>query len=503
MELLAVKPFRKKLQTASYTMETLNKTIKKLNDSEYQDLLSAVAGRKNNKPYVVLEAARNSNCDENQMMELLQVNPSTYYTLKSRLNERIAQYLAQNVKNPISALKDKVSMVPAMVFGNDREVAIRALKNLEKQLVEYDLSNELIVVYKALARLSMFNGDFDYYEKEYNRHVAYSLAVVKAEDLFYDFVKRTGNYLLTREEIDRESVQATLRELTNISELYQGHRLSVMYNLVRIYYMCVFTRAESLRSLEIEVDTILQQIKKNFDKYEMDTFYQSIKFLVDFLYFEYYQKTGNTARADHYYRIVNASVPDIAFKPVFSFYVTQYLHSKVERFLVNGNVQELNDLNTDLESNFDTNINEPYPHLSFRRFVAISKFYEGDFSGAARTMNNLRNELSMKRFTFTDVEYKLFQAMQYCFMGEDGLCAQLLQSVKRQINDDETMYEPALIFIKMLKAAIKPEEFRKKVKKLNEIYTAFTNANQGSNRMLWYIKLDDAMIRKMANPIKD
>ena len=484
-------------------METLNKTIKKLNDAEYQDLLSAVAGRKNNKPYLVLEAARNNSFDENQMMDLLQVNPSTYYTLKSRLNERIAQYLAQNVKNPISALKDKVSMVPAMVFGNDREVAIRALKNLEKQLIEYDLSNELIVVYKALARLSMFNGDYDYYEKEYNRHVAFSLAVVKAEDIFYDFVKKAGNYLLTRDEQDRESVQATLRELTNISELYQGHRLSVMYNIVRIYYMCIFTRPESLKALEIEVDTILQQIKKNFDKFELDTFYQSIKFLVDFLYFEYYQKTGNAARADHYYQQINNSVADIAFKPVFSFYVTQYLHSKVERFLVNGNRQELSDINADLETNFDTNINEPYPHVSLRRFIAITKFYEGDYSGAARSLNTLRNELSMKKFTFTDVEYKLFQAMQYCFMGEDGLCSQLLQSVKRQINEDEALYESATIFIKLLKAAIKPEEFRKKVKKLTEIYDAFTKANNGNGRMLWYVKLDDATLRKMANPIKD
>ena len=36
-------------------MDTLNKTIKKLNESEYQELLSAVAGRKNNKPYVVFK----------------------------------------------------------------------------------------------------------------------------------------------------------------------------------------------------------------------------------------------------------------------------------------------------------------------------------------------------------------------------------------------------------------------------------------------------------------
>lgn len=484
-------------------METLNKTIKKLSEPEYQELLSAVAGRKNNKPYLVLEAARKESFDEGQMMEMLGVNPSTYYTLKSRLNERIAQYLSSNVKNPISVLKEKVAMVPAMVFGNDREVGIRALKNLEKQLIEYDLSNELIIVYKALARLSMYNGDYDYYEKEYNRHVAYSLAVVKAEDLFYDFVRRTGNYLLTRDERDKEAVQANLRELTNISELYQGHRLFVMYNLVRMYYLTIFSKADNLRSLEMEVDSILQQIKKYFDKYELDTFYQSIKFLVDYLYFEYYQKTGNVARADHYYKIINKDVPEVAFKPVFSFYVTQFLESKTVRYLQTGNINDLTDLNNELDTNFDVNLEDAYPYISFRRHLAVSKFYEGDFSAAARVMNNLRNEMSLKKYLYTDVEYKLFQAMQYCFMGEDGLCSQLLQSVKRQINDDDPNYEVAAVFIKMLKTAIKPEEFRKKVKKLTEIYNNFSSMTAGTNKMLWYVKMDEAFIRKMANPIKE
>jgi len=485
-------------------MDTLNKTIKKLNDAEYQELLSAVAGRKNNKPYLVLEAARKSNFDENQMMEMLGVNPSTYYTLKSRLNERIAQYLSQNVKNPIGVLKDKVAMVPAMVFGNNREVSIRALKNLEKQLIEYDLSNELIVVYKALARLSMYNGDYNYYEKEYNRHVAYSLAVVKAEDLFYDFVKRAGQYMLTRDERDLEHVQANLRELTNISELYHGHRLFVMYNIVRIYYLCLFTsRSENLKSLEIEIDNVLQQIKKHFEKYELDTFYQSIRFMVDYLYFEYYQKTGNAVRADHYYKMINKDVPEIAFKPVFSFYVTQFLESKLERFLSTNNIDDLTDLNGDLDSNFDVDVNEPYPCLSFRRFQAVSKFYAGDYSGAARVINSLRNDLSMKKYLFTDVEYKLFQALQYCMQGEDGLCSQLLQSVKRQISEDEELFSAASLFIKMLKAAIKPEEFRKKVKRLTEIYNAFLEANTGRKRILWYVKLDENMIRRLANPIKD
>ena len=44
------------------------------------------------------------------------------------------------------------------------------------------------------------------------------------------------------------------------------------------------------------------------------------------------------------------------------------------------------------------------------------------------------------------------------------MCNQLLQSVKRQIVEKRHNYQPALHLIKMPKAAIKPEEFRKKVK---------------------------------------
>lgn len=485
-------------------METLNKTIKKLSDQEYQQLLSAVAGRKNNKPYLVLEAARQHNYDETKMIEMLGVNASTYYTLKSRLNEKIAQYLSTNVQNPISALKEKVAMVPAMLFGNDRDVSIRALKNLEKQLIEYDMSNELIIVYKVLARLSMYNGDFDFYEKEYNKHVAFSLSVVKAEDLFFEFTKSTGLYLLTRDERDLASMKTVLRELTNISELYHGHRLFVLFNIVRIYYLCTLTtRSENLKALEIEIDTILQQIKKHFETYELDTFYQSIRFLVDFLYFEYYQRTGNTVRADHYYHQINSQVSEVAHKPVFSFYVTQFLNSKLERFLAGGDISHLTNLNSQLEGCFELNGNEPYPFISFKKFLAISKFYEGDFNGAAKTINSLRNDLSLKKFVFSDVECKLFQALNYAMLDEDGLCAQLIQSIKRQTAEDETMFEPASIFIKMLKAAIKPEEFRKKVKKITELYEAFNASNTGNKRILWFVKMDEAMIRKLANPIKE
>jgi hypothetical protein len=435
---------------------------------------------------------------------MLGVNPSAYYTLKSRLNERVAQYLSKSTNNPISILKDKVALVPALLFGNSTEVSIRALKNLEKELIEYDLSTELITVYKALARLSMHNGDYDFYEREYNKHVAYSLAVVKAEDLFFDFTKRAGKYLLTREESDMEALRETLREMSNISELYHGHRLFVLHNIIRIYFLCISTeRVENLKALEIEIDNILQQIRKHFETYEMDTFYQSIRFIVDFLYFEYYQRSGNSVRAEHHYQQVNNKLPDIANKPVFGFYVFQFLNSKVDRYLGNADCESLCDMNSGIEPVFEQDPNNVYPFISYHRFIAICKFYQGDYAGSARTINKMRNDLSMKKYYYTDVECKLFQALSYCLIGEDGLCQQILHSIKRQISEEETGNEPIEIFTQMLKNAIKPDEFRKKVAKITELHDEYLKVNTGPDKKLAFLKLDDSMLRRMANPIKD
>ncbi len=487
-------------------MESLGRTIKKLSEEQYKELLAAVAGRKNNKPYLVLEAARNFNYDENGMMNMLGVNPSAYYTLKSRLNEKIAAYLSKNMDNPINALKEKVAMVPAMLFGKSREVSIRSLKNLEKELIEYDLSNELITIYKSLARLSMYNGDYDYYEREYNRHVAYSLAVVKAEDLFFEFTKRAGQYILTREQNDLDALQTVLRELTNISELYHGHRLFVLHNIVRLYYLCITLSKEKLQTLELEVDQILQQINKHFETYQLDTFYQSIRYMVDLLYMEYYTRTGNEVRADHHYEKIKPSIPGLAYKPVFSFHIIQFLNSKADRAITNNNMTLLNDLNDQLHNSLDTEVTDVYSYIYFKRYLAICNFYNQDYQAAAKIINGLRNDISLKRYMFTDIESKLFQALNYCMLGEDSLADQIFQSLKRQLADQDEN-DPTIVsasaFLKFLRAAVKPEEFRKKVQKLNELYKKFIEVNIGQYKMLSFINLDDATIRRLANPLKE
>lgn len=485
-------------------MDILNKTIRKLSEEQYQELITQVSGKKKNKPFLVLETARQRDVEDSEMMQMLQVNPSTYYTLKSRLNSKIASILSKKVSNPISVLMEEVARVPANLFGTNKEFSIRALKELEKQLVEYDLSGELIVVYKTLAQLHAFTDDYQYYDQLYNKHVAFSLAVSKAENLYYLFAKKIGIYLLTRDQADLEEVILLKREMKNICELYPSHRLFVIYNIMHVYYLCsVAHKREGLKARELEIENIIKEMNLIFDKYSLDTFYQNIKCISDFMFFEFYQKTQNQVRADFYIQKINPVIQDIAPKHTMCFYMIQMLNSKIEKFLQDGDADKLTDINHHLEKFFDVDPKEEYHFISYKKFLAVSRFYQKDYAGSARIINELRNVISLKHFLFTDVECKLFQALQYCIMGEDGLCLQIISSLKRQIREDESVYASTHIFIKLLKTALKPADYRKKIKKINDLWADFIEANKGDTPILKYLKMDENIIRRMTNPIKE
>ena len=138
-----------------------------------------------------------------------------------------------------------------------------------------------------------------------------------------------------------------------------------------------------------------------------------------------------------------------------------------------------------------------------RKFQAVCRFYARDYSGAAKTINELRNEISLKQYLWSDVDCKLFQALNYAVMGEDGLCMQILSSLKRQIKGHEEYFASAKLFIKLLKSALKPADYRRKIKKINELWNEFREINTGQYAVLKNVELDDITIRKMTNHIKE
>lgn len=484
-------------------MDTLSKTIKKLPEHEYQQLLAEVSGNRKNKPFIVLETTRKRDIDDSEMMEMLQVNPSAYYTLKSRLNSKIAAVLSKKVENPIQGLMDEVSRVPAHLFGGNRDFSVRALRELEKQLVEYDMNAELIVVYKTLAQLNLHTEDYDFYNSKYQRHVAYSLAVSKAEGIFFRFIKRLGTYQLSAESTHLDEIIAMKRELSNICELYDSHRLYVLYNIVRIYYHCnVSVDREGLKSREEEIEFTLDKLSDIFNRYPMDTFYQNMKWVVDLLRFEYYVRTSNLVKADHYIQKIHLGLPSMTCKHIMNFFVVQFLRAKLAKYRIDGNLNHLLYYADKLDKGFDVETEEAYHYVSVMRYLATVRFYQGDYSGAARKLNELRNCMSLKQYLHTDVDVKVFQALQYCIVGEDGLCQQILSSLKRQIREQDDAFASARHAIKIIKTALKPADYRKKVKRIAELWDEFTTVPGNVFGVLADLRIEEAVIRKMSNPIK-
>lgn len=479
-------------------MDTLSKTIRRLSDDEYQELLKEVSTGRYSKPYIVLETVRTKNVTDGQMIEMLQVNPSTYYTLKSRLNTKIAAVLAKKVDNPISKLMDEVTRVPASLYGASREVSIRSLKELEKQLLEYDMSNELIIVYKTLAQLHLYTEDHEHYNRLYTKYVAFNLAGIKAENMFYEFIVTAGYYELTREEQYKDDLQRILREMSNIAELYDSHRLFVFFQTVRIYYLLMTsTEPGQLTTKEIEIDQTLQEIKKNFEKYPLDTLYTNLKFLPDLLYFIYYTKAGNLVRARHHHQGLQPFVQQFSRQYILNFHTIQYMKARTAFLVAVGEQEALGAEINAARENMDIDKSESYHYISFHFARAMAKFFEGDFSAAARTIMSLRNDLSLKAYSFTDIETKLFQALQYALLGEEDLFTQLAGSITRSLrNVDEE--ENIRIFIKIGKTTFKSTDTKKRLSRLKKLTTLFKEANTGEHAILPNIPLDEKLLTKLA-----
>jgi hypothetical protein len=255
--------------------------------------------------------------------------------------------------------------------------------------------------------------------------------------------------------------------------------------------------------LELEIEASLHKMQEIFDTYPLDPFYNNVSDLVNALHYEYFQKIKNQVRADYFLAGMNEVIMDWSTRHAMSFFVIQFLNSKIEKFLADGDIEKLIEINPSLEKSFDCSVNEAYSFIAFRKYIAICKFYNKDYHGAAKTINELRNSMSLKQYLHSDVECKLFQALNYTMMGEDGLTQQIISSLKRQISEVEHEYTAALIFIKILKTALKPSDFRKKIARINEYYEKFQEANNCTKPVLRFLKMDDAFIRRMTNPIKE
>ncbi len=442
-------------------MSKLKNIIKQLSTKDYTAIYDSLINSNAEKSAYLLKFMREKQLSDTRIMEELEVNNNAYYTLRSRLNQKIEEYLLQEMESPRTSLIKKVATVHDIIFTKKRAIAIASLKKLEKELLDYDLSNELTIIYKTLKKL-LINSPEDHfsYSQLYNRHVAYMLALDKAEDMLGNYFKKYGEYFLTGSESDKIGLELMRSEMNNIANLYQSHRLFVFQSFINIFHELKIEKVA-----KPEMESTFESIQTIFDQYYLDATYYHLILVLDYLKIEYFNLVDNDTRLKKAMEDISESMP--VFVSNYTLYTfspalllskqTFYLAERTEK-LMYGEAKELFE---DYEIN-KQNLPEYILYVNYR---VSACFFAEKYDEAAKYLNNLLNETALKKYPNTFLEIKLLLALQYVMIKEHDLFNQLVNSIQRQIRllgKDECAH--AVIIIKICKTALNEGKKAKKAK---------------------------------------
>lgn len=480
-------------------MAKLKNIIKQLSDKDYQAIYNSLNESAAEKSASLLKSIREKNLGDNKIMEELGVNPNAYYTLRSRLNQKIEEYLLEQMENPRTDILKKVANINDIFFTKKRAIALATLKKLEKELIDYDLSSELTVVYKYLKRLHMNSPDQYGYSQLYNRHVAFMLATDKAEDILADYFKNYGEYFLTGDETSKLGLGYLLRELTNVSALHDSHRLYVYKSAVNIFHRLFVDNTESeLDENEEAIEDILKKVESYFSVYTLDSIYHHLTILFDYLKLEYYTHYQLYKKSEEFFDEVNDAVATLLMNYSTFTFSPQLLITKLRRSLRLKTEAQLEEENGHQFAEYEPNVMNVPSYITYVTYRALSCYYAGKYEEAAKWINNFLNEVSLKRFSLAQLEIKSILALQYCMMGDYDLFSQLMNSVQRQVRlMGKENIEHIVVFNKILKVATS-EAKKQKEDKISALVKKFNAANVKIYAPTTLIRMDEKFISDLS-----
>lgn len=478
-------------------MAKLKNIIKQLSEKDFKIIYDSLIESNAEKSGYLLKALRERQLSDSKIMVELEVNANAYYTLRSRLNQKIEEHLLQQMESPRTDILRKVASLNEVLFTQKRTISIATLRKLEKELIDYDLANELTIIYKSLKKIHVNSPDYFNYSQLYNRHVAYTLAVDKAEDLLADYFKKYGSYLLTSDETEKLGLTLLMKEMQNVARLYESHRLYVFQSCMLIYHRLFVETDDSAQQEGESIEDIFAHVQKVFDTYNMDPMYYHLNLVFEFLKLEYYNHYKVYRQAEKYFEEVNDATANLLVNYPYYTFSAQLLISKLERSLRMGTEKELYAENQNLFVDYEPDPVDIPKHLIYTVYRALSSYYVGKFDEAAKLINSMLNDISLKKYPFAQMEVKAILALQYCMLKDFELFNQLTNSIQRQIRlfgKDEC--ENVLLFVKILKIAVS-EAKKDKPKKIAAVIPKFKTAIVKYFAPTTLIRMDDQFIENL------
>ncbi|WP_291726433.1 hypothetical protein [Bernardetia sp.] len=475
-------------------MAKLTNIILQLSEKDYQAIYDSLIVSNADKSAFLLKALRERTHADGTVMEELDVNTNAYYTLRSRLNQKIEEYLLQQMESPRTDLLKKVANINEVLFTKKKTISIATIKKLEKELLDYDLSNELTLVYKALKKLHIHTPEHYEYSQLYNKHVAYMLAIDRAEDILSDYFKKFGVYSMTGDEVERLGLTLLKNEIENVARLYESHRLFVYQSCINIFHRLFVEGDEGITDDEEPIEDILIKVNKIFATYEKDTIYYHFRLLFEFLRLEYYNYYKVYRKAEKYYEDVNEAISSLLTNYSWYTYPSQFLHTKIERCIRAGEQSYMYIENEMLFADYEVDEDDMPKHIEYITYRAISCHYADKYEEASRWLNNLLNNVNLKKYPYAQLEIKSILALEYAIMKEYDLFNQLISSIQRQIRlMGKEHCEHVINFVKILKTAVNDTK-RNKQHKIRSIFNKMKDQDRKHFSPTKYILFDEKLM---------
>ncbi|MBM3177629.1 MAG: hypothetical protein FJZ78_06435 [Bacteroidetes bacterium] len=479
-------------------MAKLKNIIKQLSEKDFQAIYESLITSNAEKSAYLMKSLRDLNLSDSKIMVELDVNANAYYTLRSRLNQKIEEHLLQQMESPRTDILKKVANINEVLFTKKRTISIATLKKIEKELIDYDLANELTVVYKQLKKLHLNSSEQFTYSQLYNRHIAYTLAVDKAEHLVAEYFKKFSSYYFSASPQDKMSLNLQLKEMHSVAKLYQSHRLYIFSSCINVFHQ-LFVESDPGTEQNLEsVEDIFSNVQKVFDNYPMDPVYYHLRLVFEFLKLEYYNHYRVFKQAEKYYEEINEAATNLLMNYGYFTFPPQFLISKLSRSLRLGVEMELYAENENLFRDIELDGGDLVTTAVFDIYRALSNYYVGKYDESAKIINQLLNSSGLKNYPFVLMEIKALLALQYCMQNDFDLFNQLSSSIQRQIRLlGKDACENIVLFLKMLKYAAS-DSARDKAVRIKALAERIGNLPLSTYfSPTSFIRMDDAFVKKL------